>query len=85
VAIHCSRQTILSFPHIECITVGADEEVDEVAGGASGKCVNKICEVDDRTSEEQATGVYGAGLTMGSLTREGARGGMRGKGNNVCK
>ena len=35
-AIHSSGQTIFSFTHIEGITLGAGEEVDEVVGGASG-------------------------------------------------
>ena len=35
-AIHSSGQIVFSFPHIEGITLGAGEEVDEVAGGASG-------------------------------------------------
>ena len=34
--IHSSGQTIFSLTHIEAITLGAGEEVDEVAGGASG-------------------------------------------------
>ena len=33
------------------ITFGADEEVDEVAGGASGKGVDRIGKVGDRASE----------------------------------
>ena len=35
-AIHSNGQTIFSFTHIKDITLGADEKVDEVAGGASG-------------------------------------------------
>jgi hypothetical protein len=34
VAIHSSGQTVFSFPHLESITLGAGEEVDEVAGRA---------------------------------------------------
>ena len=34
-AIHSSGQTIFSLSHIEGITLGAGEEVDEVAGGTS--------------------------------------------------
>ena len=30
VAIHSSGQTIFGFTHIECITLGAGEEIDEV-------------------------------------------------------
>ena len=36
VAIHSSGQTISSLFHIEGITLGAGEEVDEVARGAGG-------------------------------------------------
>jgi hypothetical protein len=61
--------------------MGAGEEVDEVAGGASGMGVDRIGEVGDRAIRGQAVGVYGAGFTVGSLTRKGARGGMRGTGN----
>ena len=62
VAIHSSGQTIFSLVHIERITLGAGEEVDEVAGGAGGMGVDGIVEVADRASERQAAGVYGAGL-----------------------
>ena len=31
----------------------------------------------DRASEGQASGVYGAGFTVGPLARKGARGGLR--------
>ena len=40
VAIHSSGQTTFSLAHIEGITLGAGEEVDKVAGGASGMSVN---------------------------------------------
>jgi hypothetical protein len=46
-------------------------------------CADKIGEIGDRASEGQATGVYGAGFTVGPLTRKGARGGLRGTGNKV--
>ena len=36
VTIHSSGQTIFSLAHIEGTTLGAGEEVIEVAGGASG-------------------------------------------------
>ena len=61
--IHSSGQTVFGFSHIEGITLGAFEEVDEVAGGASGMGVDRIGEVCDRTSG-QAAGVYGAGFTV---------------------
>ena len=60
--------------HIEGITLGAYEEVDEVAGGASGMDAGRIGEIDDWASEGQAAGVYGAGFTAGSLVGKGARG-----------
>ena len=69
--IHSSGQTIFSLTHIEAITLGAGEEVDEVAGGATGMGV-------DRVSGGQAAGVYGAGFTAGSLAWKGVRGRTRG-------
>jgi hypothetical protein len=54
VAIHSSGQIIFSFTHIEGITLGTGEEVDEVAGGASGMGLDRISEVGDRVSERQA-------------------------------
>ena len=83
VAIYSSGQTVFSFPYIEGITLGAGEEVDEVAGGASGMGVDGIGEFGDRASEGQAAGVYGAGFTAGSLAGKGDRGGTRGTGNKV--
>ena len=62
--IHSSGQTVPSRSHVEGITLGAIEEVDEVARGAS---VDGIGEVGDWASEGQAAGVYGAGFTAGSL------------------
>ena len=56
VAIHSSGQTIFRLMHIEGITLGAGEEVDDVAGGTSGMGVGRIDEVDDRASEVQAAG-----------------------------
>ena len=50
-AIHSSGQTVFSLTHIEGITLGSGEEVDEVAGGASGMGVNRIGEIGDRTNE----------------------------------
>ena len=44
-------QTIFSLTHIKGITLSADEEVDEVAGGASGMGVDRISEVSDRANE----------------------------------
>ena len=37
-----SGQTVFSLTHIERITLGADEEVDEVAGRAKGMGVDRI-------------------------------------------
>ena len=39
VAIHSSGQTTFSLAHIEGITLGAGEDVNEVAGGASSMVV----------------------------------------------
>ena len=50
VAIHSSGQTISSLAHIEGMTLGAGEEVDEIAGGAGGMGVDGIGEVGDRAS-----------------------------------
>ena len=50
-------QTISSLAHIQGITLGAGEEVDEVAGGADGMGVDGIGELGDRASEGQAAGV----------------------------
>ena len=41
VTIHSSGQTTFSCTHIEGITLGAGEEVDEVAGGADGMGVDE--------------------------------------------
>ena len=43
--------------------------------------VDRIGEVGDWASEEQAAGVYGAGFTAGSLALKGARGRTRGTGD----
>ena len=40
--IHSSGQTVFSHSHIERITMGAGEDVDEVAGGASVMGVDRI-------------------------------------------
>ena len=79
-AIYSSVQIVLSFPHKEGITLGAGEEVDEVAGGASGMDVDWIGEVGDRACEGNATRAYVAGFTAGSLARKGVRGETRGTG-----
>ena len=57
-AIHFSGQAIFSLVHIEGITLGAGEEVDEVTGGVSGMGVEGIGDVGDRASEGQAAVVY---------------------------
>ena len=43
-AIHSSGQTIFTLAHVEGITLGAGEEVDEVAGGAGGMGMDGIGE-----------------------------------------
>ena len=54
VAIHSSSgQTIFSLDHVEGITLDTGEQVDEVAGGASGMGVDRIGEVGDRASERR--------------------------------
>ena len=53
-----SRQTVFSISYIEGITLGGGEEVDEVAGGASGMGVDRISEVADQACVGQAAGVY---------------------------
>ena len=77
--IHSSGQTVFRLPHIEGVTLGAGEEVDEAAGGASGMSVDRMGEI----SEGRAAVVYGAGFTAGPLTRKGARSGLRETGNKV--
>ena len=74
-AIHSSGETVFSPTHIEGITLGADEEVDEVAEGSSGMGVERIGEIGDRASERQVAGMYGTGFTAMCLARKGARGG----------
>ena len=64
-AIHSSRQTILSLAHIEGITLGAGEDVDEVAGGASGMGVDGIGEVSDRVVKDRLLGCMGQVLQQG--------------------
>ena len=63
VTIHFNWQIIFGFAH-KGITLGAGEEVDEVAGWASGIGVDRIDEIGDRVGEGQATGVYGMMFKM---------------------
>ena len=42
--IHSNGQTVFGFSYIEGITLGADEELDEVAGGGSGMGEDRIGE-----------------------------------------
>ena len=51
--IHSSGQTVLSLSHIEGITLGADEEVDEVAGGANIMGLDRIGEVGNRARKDR--------------------------------
>jgi hypothetical protein len=51
VAIHSSGQTISGFTHMAGITLDVEEESDKVCGGASGKGVDSISEVGERTSQ----------------------------------
>ena len=64
-AIHSSGQIISSLTHIGGITLGAGEEVDEVAGGTGGMGEDGIGEVGDWASEGQAAGVHGQDLQQG--------------------
>ena len=64
-AIHFSGQTISSL--------GAGEEVDEVAGGTSVMGVDGIGEVGYRACEGQAAIIYGTAFTAGSRARVGAK------------
>ena len=74
-SIHSTGQTVPSLSHIEGITLGASEEVGEVAGGARGMGADRIGEIDDRAREGQAAGVYGGGFTA----RKGDRSGLSNK------
>ena len=56
--IHSSGQTVFRLSHIEGITLGAGEEEDEVAGGASGIGADRLGEIGERASEREAAGVY---------------------------
>ena len=56
VAIQSRGQTILISTRIEGITLGAGEEIDEVAGGANDMGMDRI-EVGDWAREGQAAGV----------------------------
>ena len=58
VTIHSSGQTVFDFSHIEVVTLGAGEEVDVVAAGASSIGVNRLVEV---------TGLSSSTLTTSSL------------------
>ena len=53
--------------------MGATEEADRVAGGASSMGVDRIGEVGGRASEGQAAGMYGTGFTAKFLAGVGAR------------
>ena len=73
------RLLFFSLYHKEGITLGAVEEIDEVAGGASGMGVDRIGKVDDKASEGEPTGVFYSGVSG----RDRSRGGTRGTGNKV--
>ena len=66
-ASHFNGWTVFSVSHIVGITLGAGEKVDEVAGGTSDMGEDRMGELGDRFSEEQAAGVYGAGFTAGNM------------------
>ena len=79
-SIHSSGLTVFSFLHIEGNTLGLGEEVDGVAGGASGMGVDKIVEAGYRTSEGKAAGLFGASFRVGSTARLGTIGSTKGLG-----
>ena len=56
VAIHSSGQTVFSCSHITGITLGAGEEVDEVAGRASGMGVDGIGRLVTRLMKDRLLG-----------------------------
>ena len=70
--IHSGGKIVFSFTHIESVTLDVGEEVNEIAGGASGMGEDRIGD-GDSASEGQATGVYGTDFIVGSLARVGAR------------
>ena len=70
-AIHSSGQAIFSLAHIEEITLGVGDDVDEIAGEASGMGVDRIGKVGNWASEGPAAEVYGTGFTAGSLAGKG--------------
>ena len=45
---HSSGQIVFKLTHIEGITLGVGEEVDEIAGEASGMGADRISEVADQ-------------------------------------
>ena len=70
--IHSTGQIIFSFAHIEGIILGSDDEVDEVVGGASGMCVNRIDKVTELVKDwllgiwdRFCTGASGMGRSQG--------------------
>ena len=81
VTIHSSEQ--FAFSHIEGIILGASEEIDEVAGEACDRDVDRIGDIGDRASEDHTAGMYGIGFTAGSLARVAARDRMDGLGIEI--
>ena len=65
---HFSGLAAFGFSHVD-ITFRAGEEIDELAGGASGMDVDRVGEAGERTCEGQAARMYGTGFTAGSLGR----------------
>ena len=64
--IHSSGQTISSIPHIES-TLSTGGEIYEVAARVGGMSSRGLGDVCDRTSEGQASRVYGIGFTVGFM------------------
>ena len=62
---HSSGLTIFSFTHIEGITLGASEEVDEFAGGGSDMSVDGIGKVDEGLVKDRLLGCMRQVLQQG--------------------
>ena len=60
VTIRFHKQTIFSLSHLEGITQGAGEEVDGIAGEASGMGMNRIGEVGSWASKGHTAGTCGS-------------------------
>ena len=64
-AIHSSGQTISRLAHIEGITQGAGEKVDEVAGGAGGMGMDGMVRLVTGLVKDRLLGCMGQILQWG--------------------